>query len=429
MLRIRDNIRELDWAFIRRSSVNSLGIAVARVLGFAFSFVIAQAFSSDEYGRVVYVITLASVVAVFSQPFGQHVLAYFIGKYHEADATRHEILASAWSVWVGLIGLTLLVSTPILWALDRFRIELFVVYIGITIFYTYTGTARGFLASTRLLAAYTGSNVVQIILVVLAVTIFDIENGTPAIIIYGLSYFLPLGILVFFFPLPIRVSFGFNLVHIRRILEFSTPIWISHILYMGYFASDVILLERLLDDSAVGVYGLTKTLSSAFHFIPGGITMILMPKIAGMPKVGHRSILKTSLLVTLGVNLIGGLLYMVLYRWFVITFFGAEYFGGLNFALVMALAAILFGIHGVITAVFVGSGHVSYLVVSRGIMMFSIIVLGLTLIPEYGIMGAATASLISVILGGAFYLLILGHEGFTAHSVESMPALKNTSEG
>ena len=428
MLRIHDRVRELDWGFIRSSSFNSLGIAIARVLGFAFSFVVARAFSSDEYGRIVYVITLASVVAILSQPFGQHVMAYFIGKYREDDEQRHEILASAWSVWLGMGTLTLLASTPILLAIHRFSAGLLVVYIGIAAFYTYHGIASGFLASRHLLAVYLGSNAVQIVLVVLAVIIFNAKNGTPAIFVYGLSYFLPLGILIVFFPLPIRISFGLNFAHIRRILGFSAPIWVSHILYMGYSSSNVLMLEHWVDESAIGIYGLTTTLSSVFHFVPRGITMILMPKIAGMPKNQHRSILKISLLVSVGINLIGVMLFIMLYRWFVVTFFGIEYYAGLGCALMMALAAILSGIHGVITAVFVGSGHVSFEVISRGIMMISITILGITLIPDYGVTGAAVANLISALLGISFYIFALVYEGFTERSTEQIPNLDSSFE-
>lgn len=429
MQRVFASLKVLDWNFIRGSSFNSLGIAVARVLGFAFSFFVAQAFSTDEYGRVIYVITLASVVAVLSQPFGQHVMAYFIGKYREDDEQRHKIMSSAWTVWLGMVLFTLIISTPILMAIDRFSAGLIVIYIGTTSFYTYYGISSGFLSSARLLTAYLGSNVVQIILVAIVILVFNAEDGTPAIFVYGLSYFLPLTILIIFFPLPIRFSLGFDMADIRKILRFSAPIWLSHILYMGYFASDVIMLEHFVDESAVGVYGLTKTLSSAFHFIPGGITMILMPKIAGMPKDGHNSILKVSLLVTVGINLIGGTLYMLLYQWFVVTFFGAEYFVGLDFAFMMALAAILFGTHGVMTAVFVGSGRVSMQVISRSLMMASIIFLGIALIPEHGVLGAAAANLISAVIGVLFYIIVFVYEGISSRKLAQNPVASTPVEG
>ena len=428
MQRIHTGIRGLDWAFIRGSSFNSLGIAISRVLGFAFSFVIAQAFSTEEFGRVTYVITLASVVAVFSQPFGQHVLGYFIGTYRDDAEKRQEILKSAWTIWLGVIVLTLLTSTVILQAIDRFSVGLLVVYIGITAFYTYYGISSGFLASGRLLAVYLGSNIVQIILVVIAVNVFHTENGTPAIFIYGLAYFLPLAVLLLWYPFPIRLSFGFNLTNVRRILRFSVPIWMAHLLYMAYVSSDIIVLEHFMSASAVGVYALTKTLSSAFHFIPGGITMILMPKLAGIPKESHGSFLKVSLLVTVGVNLIGGILYMALYQWFIVTFFGAEYFVDMSFALIMALAAILFGTHGVFTAYFVGGGRVSIQVISRSIMMVSILALSVTLIPEHGVMGAAVANLVSVVCGVVFYVLVLIYNGITARSTERASLLSPSEQ-
>ncbi len=419
MRRIDTNVKSLDWSFIRGSSFNSLGIAISRVLGFAFSFVIAQAFSADEFGRVTYVITLASVVAVLSQPFGQHVIAYFIGTYRNDPEIRQEVLNSAWTIWLIMILLTLLVSTLILMAIDRFSLGLLSVYIGITAFYTYYGVASGFLASTRLLALYLGSNIIQIILVVIAVNVFNSQDGTPAIFVYGLSYFLPLLLLIYRFPLPLRLSFSYKPEHARRILRFSLPIWMAHLLYMAYTSADILVLERLTSTTAVGVYGLTKTLSSAFHFIPMGITMILMPKLAGMAKEDRNGILKVSLLVTIVINVIGGTVYLALYQWFVTTFFGHEYFVDMNFAFVMALAAIFFGTHGVLTSFFVGTGRVSMQVFSRSVMLVMLLIMSVILIPKVGIMGAAIANLASVILGLLFYIVVLTYNSIAGRSIQS----------
>jgi|GEM_PF-1013272 len=383
--------KSLDWNFIRGSSFNSLGIAIARVLGFAFSFVVARALNSTEdYGYVVYVITLAGVVAVLTQPFGQHVMAYLIGKNHKDEDQRNAAMDNAWTVMIGLMFVTLLVGVPVLMALQRFSIELMVVFIGITCFYTYYGISSGFLASGRLLAAYLGSNLVQILLIVLVVMILEQnETPVPALIIYGLAYFLPMALLIAFAPLPVRFRLGRDWQRIRQIVSFSVPIWLSHILYIAYFSTDILMLEAFSDNSAVGVYGLTKTLSSAFHFIPGGITLVLMPKIAGLPKEDHGKYLMTSIGVSLLVNFIGGVIYMALYQWFIINFFGAEYFIGLDFGFLMAFGAILTGIHGVISAVMIGSGRTTQNTISRAAMLMAMLSLGFLLIPTQGAMGAA----------------------------------------
>lgn len=400
-------LKSLDWSFIRGSSLNSLGIAVGRVLGFAFSFVVANAFSSQDYGNVVYVITLAGVLAIVTQPFGQRTMAYFIGKYADERERLAVVMQNMWVVALVLFGLTLLISTPILLASGRFSWELMIVYVGITLFYTYYGIASGFLASWHLLFAYVGSNLVQIVVVALIVYVFQIRDAALVTSIYGLSYLPTLLLLLIFAPLPLSFRLRVNRAEIRDILTMFAPILISHALYTGYISVDVLMLEHFKDEATVGVFGLTRTLSIIFHFIPGGITLMLMPKVAGMRKGGHRKILLTALLLSVGINVVGGTIYLLLYPWFVTTFFGEEYFIGMDFAFIMALSAILFGIYSVITAVYVGVGRASRETVGRAVMLAVVLVAGLALIPTQGAQGAALASLAASASGFFVYALYL----------------------
>jgi O-antigen/teichoic acid export membrane protein len=396
-----------DWLFIRMSSLNSLGIAVARVLGFAFSFVIARAYNADQYGYVVYTLMLASLISVVAQPFGQHVMAYYIGKYRHDPDQLDQVMDNAWSVWVGLIGLTLLLAVPLLLAFQRFSWGVLVVFIGTAVFYMYYGVSSGFISSSRLLVVYLSSNVLQIVLVGLVVFVLHVDSVTPAILIYGLSYFPPLLIVSRIAPLPLRFRLRWDSTKIRQIVRLSLPIWLSHLLYLGYSASDVLMLNYFAGNREVGIYGLTKTISTVFVFFPTGIRLFLMPQIAGAPKKDHRRILKQSLLIVLIVNLVGVVLYLSFYRWFVVHFIGREYYDGLLFGFFMAMAAILFGFHDVVSAMLVGAQRAEMETVSRIAMMVIMIGAGVVLIPAMGALGTAITSFAAV--GGSllFYVALL----------------------
>ena len=61
--RWRTLLQSMDWRFIRGSSLISIGIAAARIVGFAFSFLLARALTTDDFGFVQYALTLANVAS------------------------------------------------------------------------------------------------------------------------------------------------------------------------------------------------------------------------------------------------------------------------------------------------------------------------------------------------------------------------------
>jgi O-antigen/teichoic acid export membrane protein len=324
-------------------------------LGIVFYLVLARVFVPEDYGLVQYSITLGLLIAVGTQPFSQHVMARFIGVYREHDEQLRAILSSMWAILAVLVALTLLLAIPLLLWLDRFNIGIIVVFVGTTLFYTYWGLSRGFLAPTRLTLAYLGSNTMQLVLVVLLIYVLQIDSPMLALTIYGASYLVPLALLQMFWPFPLHTHMAsLQLDKIREVIRFSWPIWASHISYMLYASMPILLLEMLASTAMVGVYGVAKTLTMAFLFIPSSIATLLMPKTAGLPRSQHLGLLRKTLLWSLFVNGLGLVIYLFLVEWFVRTMFGAEYLVDSGTYLLLALAMIVRGSGGIITAVLVG---------------------------------------------------------------------------
>ena len=385
----------------------SMGIALARILGFIFSFILARAFTPEDFGFTQYVITLANVVAIGTMPFGQHVMAWFISTYKSDHEKLDLFVSNSWFIMLVLFLGTFVIGIPILAATNNLTIGVLVIFVGFTFFYTYFGIARGFLASKRLLASYLGSNIVQMIAVVLAIMILGDDAVTPALLIYGLSYFLPIILLQVIKPLPIKFQLrkpDFQVV--KRLLKFSTPVWISHASYMLYLSLDIILVETFWDNATVGVYALTKTMTATFSFIPWGITMLLMPKVAETDPSQHRTLLKNALGLTGIVNGAVFVGFVIFYEWFITQFFDATYFVGLQFGIAMAASAIMVGVHGIVTSVLVGSNHPEMESISRMMVAIVTFISGMILVPELNVLGAALATLIGTSSGMVTYGVI-----------------------
>lgn len=393
------NFKGLDWSLIKGSTLLSIGTALARILGLAFSLVLAAAFPANEYGDIRYAIAVASIVAIGTMPFGQHVIARFVGKYRNDETKLDSVLSNSFLILVLIFIATLLIGTPILYALGIFNIGILAIFFGETLFYTYWGLSSGFLEPGRLTVAYLGSNIVQILLVLILIQALGIHSTTLALLIYGLSYLLPVTLLVIFWPLPGR--FQRSLIDksvIGELLRFSFPVWISHACFTLSLSIDFILLERLGSARQLGAYSLSKTLASMFLIVPIGISTLLMPKVAASSQREHRHLLNRLVIISLLVDGLALMCYLPLARPLTLRIFGPDYLVPLGVTFLLSMYMILYGVHGLITAVFVGSGKPQIETASRIVELIAIFIGCWFLIPGLGALGAAIALLVGKVL-------------------------------
>jgi O-antigen/teichoic acid export membrane protein len=400
--------RAVDWRFIKSSSIISLGLAAARVIGFAFTFLLARAFSAEDYGYVQYNITLGTIVTIATMPFAQHVLPYFISRSKGNDAQLKGVMSNGWLVLLLLYVGTLVIALPLLAWAGRLNIGVIVIATGLTLFAIYSGLARGFMTSGRMLVMYLSSNLLQMGAVFLAIRVLGADALMPALVIYGLSYIPPILVLLIARPFPISFRLmGIQWAGIREQLRFAAPNWASHALFTLFFAMDILLLERFHDEATVGIYSLTKTIVLVFSFFPQGITMFLMPKVAEGGVNDNRRILINSLAINLIISAAMLAVYALTYQWFIVNFIGEVYFVGMDFALLMAASAVIFGVHAIVTSFLVGRNQPGLETISRIVITLITAAAGFALIPPLGLMGAAWTSLISAAAGILTYPMLM----------------------
>jgi O-antigen/teichoic acid export membrane protein len=170
----------------------------------------------------------------------------------------------------------------------------------------------------------------------------------------------------------------------------------------------VLLLARFSGTAAVGIYALASTLARSFLFVSEALATLLMPRIAATSDQSHANMLKKLMALTITLNGILLVLYLVLVEWFVTQIFGTEYFeGGITTYAILALAMIVLGTHSVVTAVLVGKGMPSIETVSRVIALIATATSGWLLIPTYGPAGAAVAMLAGALGAVSYYAITL----------------------
>ncbi len=401
-------LAKLDWQFIRGSSGIMMGITLARILGFSFSFLLARTLAPDAFGSVQYTITLATLVAILTVPFAEQVMPWFLSHYRD-DAEKQVAAISSGAVLLGVLTLVSLgIATLVLALVGRLSLPVLVIFGGITLFNTYSGLGRGFLASGRLLIAYVASNALQLIAVIVALLLLGEDATVAVLLIYGLSYVLPITLLQIARPFPLRFSIrAVRWEMIREFLRYSVPVWLSHTLFTVTFALDILMIERFHGEASVGIYSLTKTIVMGFSFVSQGIAMLLMPKVAAVNQSDGRRIFYSGLALTLGVNLAALIPFALIYPWFMQTLVGAEYYLGMSFALLMAASGIIYSVHAIVTAYLLGRKLPALETTSRLIILVTMVISGSLLIPPLGALGAAWSAVISASVGVLSYPVIL----------------------
>jgi O-antigen/teichoic acid export membrane protein len=396
---------KLDWILLKGSLLVSGGMLVARGLAFLFYLVLADAFDPRTYGEIQYAIVVAEIFAIGTQPFGQHVLARFIGLYKDSLDDLQRFFSNAWIIFISLFVVTLLIAIPALFFLSLPTVGILIVVAGMTIFYAYWGLARGFLASGRLVIAYLGSNMLQLILALWLIKALEIQSVLLVLVIYGGTYLLPLLLLQIFRPL--RFPFDSCLVSwssVKSILQFFSPIWLSHATYMLSLTLDILLLKQFSDSETLGRYSLAKTIGALFIFVPTGISTILMPRIASLRKQDHRKLLVQAVALSLLINLGILAVFLMFGEMAIQQLFGAEYLSSPLTFLILSAGMIILGVHGIASSVLVGKGRAEWETISRFAILGISALVGWRLIPSYGGLGAA----LSILMGGGCGLIIYG---------------------
>ena len=201
-----------------------------------------------------------------------------------------------------------------------------------------------------------------------------------------------------------------NLPSLKYLLRESWPLVLSSTAVVIYLNIDQIMLGNMVDKQAVGIYASAATLSEATAFLPIILGSSLFPRIIKSrqlaPAVYQRRLQQYYDLNTLvAYSLIAVLIPTA--GFLMTRLYGAEYQAGIPIFVVHILGS-LFTYLGIAQSKWiVTEGLQRYNFYARLTGLISNILLNLVLIPLYGGVGAAIATLISYAMGGYLFFWCL----------------------
>ncbi|MGD0249182.1 MAG: polysaccharide biosynthesis C-terminal domain-containing protein [Candidatus Limnocylindrales bacterium] len=185
-------------------------------------------------------------------------------------------------------------------------------------------------------------------------------------------------------------------VSVRSVVGYGARVYPAGI--SGYFSyrADTLLIQALLASSAgpLGLYSMAVTMAELLFFIPDAVTTIFMPTVAGSTaeeanaKLGRVS--RMTFLVTVACAIA-----LVPVAWLGINIVLPAFVDCLPAFLVLLPAVVSLSLGKVMTSFITGRGRPGPVSVGAAITLVLNLAANVILIPSYGIVGAAAASLLS----------------------------------
>jgi len=186
--------------------------------------------------------------------------------------------------------------------------------------------------------------------------------------------------------------FRFSYRYLRNTIGYGLKSYAANVMMVINYRLDVFIITGFLPLAQVGLYTTAVSLAEMVGYVGNAVNTALIPKLAsgqesltfeGTPKVVRVTILLT-LLIALGMAALGYPL--------IILFFGRRFLGSFSPLLLLLPGIVALGGSVVLSGDLMARGKPHYNSIATGVSVVLTIILDFTLIPVWGIAGAAVAS-------------------------------------
>lgn len=205
--------------------------------------------------------------------------------------------------------------------------------------------------------------------------------------------------------------------YLRTALRFGIPIQFSYLLLVVAQRFDQLVVYSLRGEADGGRYSVALTMGWLITYLPVAITRAAFPRLAEMKPKPARDLLAQMLRVNLLASIAAGMALIVALPILVRFFLGDVYRASVIPALVLLAGGIVWSLEWILAKSAAARGRPGLLVVTLLANFLVMLGLDLFLIPRFGIIGAAYASLSGATFGLLVSILFGAGEGLTIRMV------------
>lgn len=200
-------------------------------------------------------------------------------------------------------------------------------------------------------------------------------------------------------------NWRFSMARAKKLLSQSWALILSGALAIIYFKIDLVMIGQMAGDEAVGIYSTAVRLSEVWYFIPIAIVTSVFPALIKARSRGEKIYYARmqqlyDFMAWLG--LVVAIFFTFASGRVIVLIFGEEYAAAGPILSVHIWAGVFIFLKVAMSRWLLNEGKLNFLFISGGLGAIVNVALNLFLIPRYGGMGAAVATVISYAIAGLF---------------------------
>ena len=405
-------LKKVENTFNFFKNNNSFIVILEKILisGFRFIslFFIIKLFGSSGQGVFSYVNTIWSILLVLFL-FGFDVsIIYYVSKKTDgtlSDVINNSVLFLFTAIIISFITLALLENfSPIFDKLPKNYMYLF--YGGMVIFLI-RQILRGILYGLGKfhLQVY-GMFIIEIgfSLLVLIFYIFNLNNIELLLIFYLSLNFL--ASIIWCFQInkeDWKYKFYFDTQLLKNQIDYGLKVYVNSIILSLNLRFDAFIIIYILSEKNYAYYAIAVVFSEVVTYLPLAMSTLILNKISHRNEGYNLNMFPVFMAFMISAAVLIGIIGVL----FIPIAYGDEYKSSIIPFIILLFGALPMGFNTISSYFLLGINQGNKLIISSIFSLFTIIILDLILIPHYGIIGAAIASLISYSLSALITIKFL----------------------
>ncbi|MDM5272409.1 flippase [Sulfurovum sp. zt1-1] len=382
-----------------------VGVWVARYLG------------PEQYGLFNYVVSFVGLFTIIAT-FGLDSI--IIRELVKNSSRRDELIGTAfWLKFFGAFIVLLILAIAINFTSnDTYTNTLVFIIASATIFQSFNAIDLFF--QSKVLSKYVVYVNVIGLFITSVIKIILILNEAPLIafawVILVDKVILAIGFIYFYIKkesIYAIKGLKFNKNTAMNLLKQSWPLILSSLLISIYTKIDQVMLKEIVSNEAVGLYAVAVRLSEIWYFIPIIISSSLFPAIINAKKQGEQfyyARLQKLYDLMIWTAIILAVFFTFISNTLVEHLYGLQYKQAGNVLIIYAWAGIFVFFGNAWGKWMINENLQKTVMKMQALSLIANIILNLILIPTYGIMGAAIATLVSYGIGHTVFALFFKNQ-------------------
>lgn len=230
----------------------------------------------------------------------------------------------------------------------------------------------------------------------LFVFIFIFRSAELLIISNFIATCLMVAIICYILFVQKRYGISFDKAIFKNMMKYGIKSQLGNAIQNINYRLDVFVTGAYLNTAAVGLYTKASTLGETMWRVSGSVGIVVLPYTANSKDTSQRTLFINKVIrVTFAFILICAIALTLICKPLIILVLSKKFAGSvMPFKLIIPGISI-FAINNILNSYFAGSGMVGKNIIASGIAAVITVILDFTLIPIYGINGAAITSSIS----------------------------------